>query len=319
MGETFRIILLIIPMIAGAIAIFFSFQLMKGYPVPYAGSYFYYLVFLYIFGMYSLVGSGILEQLFLRMEAVRTMQNSARIFMIFLGIPLIALSKYMLIRMVLEFLQQKVPKAFTAGYFILSVLVFAFYGLYAVELTWLEGGSFQFLVTLQRWTFFGFMVILYLALYLVILTRSRKLPLKNEQRFIRNFGSMYLLFMVLTCTVFLLSGLHPLLPFIFIFMFLSWHLIPILFMSFFLAKYHHPATAVQYNFEAQVLLFAKKFEISKRETEVIHLICRGLTNQEIGDALYISLQTVKDHIHHIFVKTGVRNRVELTNLIRSDK
>ena len=60
MGETIRFILLIIPMIAGVIAIFFSFQLMKRYTVPYAGSYFYYLVFLYIFGMYSLAGSGII-------------------------------------------------------------------------------------------------------------------------------------------------------------------------------------------------------------------------------------------------------------------
>ena len=168
MGETFRIILLIVPMIAGAIAIFFSFQLMKRYPVPYAGSYFYYLVFLYIFGMYSLVGSGILEHLFARVEAVRTLQHSARIFMIFLGIPLIALSKYMLIRMVLEFLQQKVPVAFTAAYFILSVLVFTFYGIYAAGLSWLDRGSFQLLVILQRWTFFGFLVTVYLSLFLVL-------------------------------------------------------------------------------------------------------------------------------------------------------
>ena len=60
--------------------------------------------------------------------------------------------------------------------------------------------------------------------------------------------------------------------------------------------------------------FNHGFGITKREQEVIQLICRGLTNQEIADALFISLKTVKDHNYHIFQKTGVRNRVELVQL-----
>ena len=43
------------------------------------------------------------------------------------------------------------------------------------------------------------------------------------------------------------------------------------------------------------------------------------TLQEISESLYISLQTVKDHVHRIFVKTGVKNRIQLTNMIRSGK
>lgn len=58
------------------------------------------------------------------------------------------------------------------------------------------------------------------------------------------------------------------------------------------------------------------FGISKRECEVIQLVCQGLTNQEIADALFISLKTVKDHNYRIFQKTGVRNRVELTQLVQ---
>ena len=58
------------------------------------------------------------------------------------------------------------------------------------------------------------------------------------------------------------------------------------------------------------------FGISKREQEVILLICQGLTNQEIADTLFISLKTVKDHNYRIFQKTGVRNRVELVQLVR---
>jgi len=59
-----------------------------------------------------------------------------------------------------------------------------------------------------------------------------------------------------------------------------------------------------------------RFSITPREREIIDLICSGCTNQEIADRLYISLATVKDHNYNIFRKTGVRNRVELTNLMR---
>ena len=124
--------------------------------------------------------------------------------------------------------------------------------------------------------------------------------------------------MVLTCTSFLLSELHEIVPFIFIFFFLSWHLIPILFLSLYLEKYHGETASVHEDFEVLLISFSEKYEISKREREVIQLICKGLSNQEISDALFISLQTVKDHIHHIFVKTGVKNRVQLTNLIRPE-
>ena len=45
--------------------------------------------------------------------------------------------------------------------------------------------------------------------------------------------------------------------------------------------------------------FCKRFEVSPRESEVIMEICNGLSNKEISDKLFISLQTVKDHTHHI--------------------
>jgi DNA-binding NarL/FixJ family response regulator len=58
----------------------------------------------------------------------------------------------------------------------------------------------------------------------------------------------------------------------------------------------------------------ERFRITNREQEIIALICRGKTNQEIADTLFISLQTVKDHNHNIFRKTGVSNRVQIARL-----
>jgi DNA-binding CsgD family transcriptional regulator len=51
--------------------------------------------------------------------------------------------------------------------------------------------------------------------------------------------------------------------------------------------------------------------ISAREKEIILLILRGYSNQKIGKQLFISLNTVKSHVRHIFEKLNVQSRYEL--------
>ncbi len=65
--------------------------------------------------------------------------------------------------------------------------------------------------------------------------------------------------------------------------------------------------------------FCRKFEVSPRETDIVKEICNGLSNKEISDKLFISLQTVKDHTHRIYIKTNVKSRVQLINLVKELK
>lgn len=50
--------------------------------------------------------------------------------------------------------------------------------------------------------------------------------------------------------------------------------------------------------------------LSERELEVLQAICQGLSNQEIADRLFISLNTVKRHASNIFAKLSVENRAQ---------
>jgi LuxR family maltose regulon positive regulatory protein len=50
--------------------------------------------------------------------------------------------------------------------------------------------------------------------------------------------------------------------------------------------------------------------LSDREIEVLKLIAEGLTNQEIANRLYLSLNTVKVHTRNIYAKLGVNNRTQ---------
>lgn len=51
--------------------------------------------------------------------------------------------------------------------------------------------------------------------------------------------------------------------------------------------------------------------LSERELEVIELLARSQTNRQIADALYLSPNTVRNHIHRIAGKLGVSSRLEI--------
>ncbi len=51
--------------------------------------------------------------------------------------------------------------------------------------------------------------------------------------------------------------------------------------------------------------------LTRREEDVLHGVAQGWTNQEISEALHISLSTVKTHLASLMQKLAVRNRVEM--------
>ncbi|MGE5549344.1 MAG: helix-turn-helix domain-containing protein [Bacteroidota bacterium] len=82
------------------------------------------------------------------------------------------------------------------------------------------------------------------------------------------------------------------------------------------------ATMARRHFQApneaatQMDAFCAQYRITKREREIIEQLLAGRTNSEIQLALHISESTVKTHILNIYRKLGVKNRVQLANLVR---
>lgn len=106
--------------------------------------------------------------------------------------------------------------------------------------------------------------------------------------------------------------------------------IPDYIIGFFQIGYHFPVLAVLSRFlnrqsvtrpplllQVDLVKQLSGFNISQREAEIIGLILRGFSNKEIGDNLFISLETVKKHVSNIYKKLGIRNRLQLSFFIQN--
>lgn len=63
------------------------------------------------------------------------------------------------------------------------------------------------------------------------------------------------------------------------------------------------------NFVLNTTLISQ-LELSKRELEVLGLLAKGYSNQEIASKLFVSLSTVKTHNQNLFEKLDVKRRIQ---------
>jgi DNA-binding NarL/FixJ family response regulator len=80
----------------------------------------------------------------------------------------------------------------------------------------------------------------------------------------------------------------------------------------------HTTAAVRRQFAAPGDLAAspagkarERSPLSQREREIVALVAQGYKNKEMAEKMFISEQTVKNHLHNIFDKLGVSDRLEL--------
>lgn len=57
--------------------------------------------------------------------------------------------------------------------------------------------------------------------------------------------------------------------------------------------------------------FSEHYQFTQRETEIFELLLSGKSNQEIADVLFLSIGTVKTHVHNIFIKLDINRRNQI--------
>ncbi len=53
-----------------------------------------------------------------------------------------------------------------------------------------------------------------------------------------------------------------------------------------------------------------RFDLTRRERELMDLLVQGLTNGQIAAQLVLSEKTVKNHLNHVYAKLGVGHRTQ---------
>ena len=53
---------------------------------------------------------------------------------------------------------------------------------------------------------------------------------------------------------------------------------------------------------------AVKYKLGTQEEKVLNLLIQGMSNQEIADELFVSVNTIRNHIANIYKKTGMKKK-----------
>ena len=91
------------------------------------------------------------------------------------------------------------------------------------------------------------------------------------------------------------------------------NLMPIIWLRLFFLRFH-----TQFSPDKNLPsldLVARKYQISIRERQVMELVLEGKSNQEIEKMLFISYNTVKNHIYNIYQKLGVKSRGQMIHFV----
>jgi len=147
------------------------------------------------------------------------------------------------------------------------------------------------------------------------LVKLTKNPDPVRRNIVRNFsfGFLFIIVVLLSMTPLTIftnisNGIQT---FISLWIFLLFNLLPVLLLKRTLENYYYDLPAEK-TFSGNLSELLKTGRISETEANIVNMICDGLTNKEISDKLFLSLQTIKDHNYRIYKKLKVSNRVQLT-------
>lgn len=292
------------------LGIIISLQLYQVHEKPIFQVLLYQQIFLISFFLYGIWGNMGLREIIADLNLSNELTTKLTIFIPVLGIPFLVFSWFMQVRFAFVLNGFQISKLAAIIYFpAFIVVIFVFSVFIQKEIIVINNNADLFVIQT--------LVVLNLAIHfffiLPFLMKKKYTPIINETGFTGKVAVFYLGGVVLYSAA---------LCFYNIFGFISTCVSIILLFAgsiFIPVAIKFKSKAVVKDIQTYSMGFSEfcnLYEISKREAEIVLEICTGKTNKAISEKLFITLQTVKDHNHRIFTKTGVKSRVQLANLVR---
>lgn len=291
------------------LGILISWQLFQEHKMQILSTVLYQQVFLYSFFIYGIWGNLALQAVIADLNLSETLSAKLSFFIPIMGIPFLVVSWFMLLKFAYNINGYRLPRFFIYSYFPVFVgMVFLLTLLLQREIISIPEQPELFIVRVIA----GFHLAVH-TLFVLPFLRSRDKSGDRRKTGIGQKTAQLYLVIIAICTV--------VLYFYQVFGFISTCIAIILLFAgnvflpvriWITMKEQTVSVLDGMDFDS----FCEYYEISKREAEIVMEICAGKSNKEISEKLFITLQTVKDHNHRIFTKTGVRSRVQLANLVR---
>jgi len=278
-------------------------------------SLYYYAILISFFGFYGIWGQVIIRYILTNLSASPDIiQTIGNLFPLF-GFPFLIMAGYMLLKFMYELWGEQIKQTTTVAFSILYLLLLFIFGWFSFyEFPYQEVKFINPLILLII-----FFIIQEAGIHIwFLIFNFKRINQHNLLLFNTNIGKYFTVFLILLvikiATIILLMIFRDVVPVFILVYFLSL-IIPIFYL-------YRRSELIVYEVQPDYRsiddqdLILKRNSITRREREVVDLICAGKTNQEIADLLFITLQTVKDHTHRIYLKLDVKNRMQLIHLLR---
>lgn len=266
----------------------------------------YFQVFIFTFGFYGIWGQPVIKTFladFVSLESITRFTDIS----ILLGLPFLVFAWLMLIRLSLEISGRKSNDWFTYLFLLINFFLILSVGYFITAQPEIRPTA------LIRYYFIILNFVYTIVASIIILTSGKFRPVLSQHE--KRIVSFILIILMVSQGVLLYFYENEVVVgMIFIFIFFAGN-------SFLPVYLSYGATIFVFREEPLKDIsfddFCKIFEVSPRESDIIREICNGSSNKEISNKLFISLQTVKDHTHRIYIKTNVRSRAQLMNMVKN--
>jgi DNA-binding CsgD family transcriptional regulator len=286
--------------------ILISSHLRTTYKAEIFSTLLFFQVFYFIFGFYALWGQMIMHTYLTPYVTPETLGRIIH-FTTLLGTPFLIFASLMFIRFTKEISGRKAGNVFALWYLFFNIMLVFCLGYIIIKYP-----VVNILVVIKYYyIIFNFIYIIFGTSNL--LTKSRNARFRNID--LRNISIGLLSIMLIQNVIVFFYNQNIFIALVFIFAyFILGGMISVYIKYYADLSKILPEIEISKSFE----IFCNKHEISKREKEIINEICKGYTNQQIADKLFISLQTVKDHTHRIYNKTLCTSRTQLIFMVNEE-
>jgi DNA-binding CsgD family transcriptional regulator len=303
------VILFLAAILASALLLGFSFALRSRHNARYLDLYFYFIVAVVSYGFVNWIGPSIVAY-FTELGADKS-TDAILVFAAF-AVPLSLVKLYLFVVLLLGLLERRLSRLLAQMFYVIALLSTALAG-FLLSRDFGSAGlgnSRSFLIL------FGVLVVALSYLAIVhFLSRIDSLKSEPLEKHARRFGWSYLVgYFVYTSPYYLAYFVvFPWYQTISPYVYYAMHLVPLIFLRQFVLQQQRESSASAIG-PADLDSVTSKYGISNRERTILALVLEGKSNNEIADQLFISHNTVRNHIFNIYGKLQVKNRIQLKRL-----